>query len=123
MNKNLHNCYRCYYFNEENKESIINPIIEIVEQETGISFAAIITKDSTYKLNRDFIAARLIITYELRKYFRVHEVGEILNRDHSTISFRLINYLKKYNKSLKFRMLADNISEQIKDLKVSTLFC
>lgn len=116
-------CYHCYYYNEKNKESIINPIIEIIERETGISFEAITTKDSTYKLNREFIAARLIITYELRKFFRVHEVGEILNRDHSTISFRIINYLKKYNKSLKFRTLADDISKQIKELKVSTLFC
>lgn len=123
MNINLHKCYRCYCYNEKNKESIVNPIIGIIERETGISFDSILSKDSTYKLNREFIAARLIITYELRQYFRVHEVGDILHRDHSTISLRVNTYLRRYNKSLKFRTLADKVSEQIKKTKVSTLFC
>ncbi|WP_370806504.1 helix-turn-helix domain-containing protein [Alistipes indistinctus] len=85
-------------------ETIINEVAQKIEAVTGFSLEEIKSKSRYCPLVR----ARIILVYELRLWNLTYiEIGNAINRNHSTLTHYLTSYRDRYDTDPVFRKMAN----------------
>lgn len=84
-------------------EDLLNRVSQVCGANIGVRF-----RDKSNK--RIYLFPRMIVAYHLKTQgWTTTDIGFVLNRDHSTISYYLKKYDDEYRFNEDFRNLADEI--------------
>lgn len=85
---------------------------ELLDRVCQVCGAIVVNNFRNKSNKRDYLFPRMIVAYHLRTQgWTVSDIGRVLNRDHSTISYYLKKYDDEYRLNEDFRNLADEIQK------------